>query len=171
MYSIPLPPPPGGKYRKVRKRFKKNIGCESGPPSRTSHLPLGFRVLVGLALPLHTHSRDCGRRGLPHAPRLDLPLHAHRAAPGACRLGLPVPLPLHATRAASGLGFALPAGGTTRLPLRPAGHRHYRWSDPAQAPSTLERAARSQSGAEEVASPKLSTSRQSGQFAQQIYGN
>lgn len=125
------------------------------PAPRTSHLPLRLRVLVGLALPLHPHSRDHGRRGLPCAHRLDLPLHTHGAASGARRLGFPLPisLPLDATRAAPRLGLALPAGRTTRFTLGPTRHRHYRPSRSAQAPGTLERAAGSQSGAELLWTP------------------
>lgn len=108
-----------------------------GPAPRTSHLPLGLRILVSLALTLHPHDRERGRRDLSRS-WLGLPLHADRATPGARRLGLllAVSLLLDATRAASRLGLALPTGGTMRLPLGPARHRHYRLGASALTPRT-----------------------------------
>lgn len=133
--------------RKIVKRKRRTPEWSPRPAPRTSHLPLRLRVLVDIALPLHSHGWDYWSRGLARARRLNLPLHAHRAAPGARRLGFPLPisLPLDASRAAPRLGLALPAGRTTRLPFGPAGHRHYRPSCPAQTPSETERGASSQS--------------------------
>lgn len=154
---------------KVGERKRRTRERSPRPAPRTSHLPLRFRVLVGLALPLHPHRRDYRRRGLARARRLDLPLHAHRAASGARRLGLPLPIsfPFDASRAAPRLGLALPAGRTARLPLRPAGHRHYRPSRPAQPPDKTERAASSQSEAALLWRPRFSTSRRRGQITPQ----
>lgn len=128
------------------------------PAPRTSHLPLGLRVLVGLAFPLHPHGRGRGRRDFSRS-RLGFTLHADRAAPRARRLGLPlaVSLLLDAARATPRLGLALPAGGTMRLPLRPARHRRHRLGASALAPRTLE--TRSQSGAELASDAQFATSR------------
>lgn len=154
---------------KVGQRKRRTRERSPRPAPRTSHLPLRFRVLVGLALPLHPHHRDYRRRGLARARRLDLPLHAHWAAPGARRLGLPLPIsfPFDASRAAPRLGLALPAGGTARIPLGPAGHRHYRPSRRAQPPDKTERAASSQSEAALLCKPRISTSRRRGQITPQ----